>query len=100
MGIFDKAKDIAKSAAVVTGEAAKTAAEKTQIAAKKTKINAKIRAEKASIEACKTAVGEYFLGELADGAIEDPYLSEMSDKIKEHEAQIRAYEEEANALGE
>mgnify|MGYP004595057715 CR=1 FL=1 len=100
MDILGKAKNLAKNAAAVTGEAAKTAAGKTKTAAKKARIHAKIRAEKSAIEACKTAVGEYFLGELATGMMEDPYLSEMGDKIKEHEAQIQEYEEAIEALEE
>ncbi len=81
-GFFDKAMDVAKSAAVVTGEAAKKAAEKTQDTIEITKINAKIRDEKDNIEKIKAEIGSYFLDKFDSGELTDAFVATKAQSIQ------------------
>lgn len=81
-GFFDKAIDVAKSAAAVTGEAAKKAAEKTQDTIEVTKINAKIREEKDNIEKLKAEIGTYFLQKFDSGELMDAFVATKAQSIE------------------
>lgn len=81
-GFFDKAKDVAKNAAVVTGEAAKKAAEKTQDTIEISKLNTKIREEKDNIEKLKAEIGTYFLGKFDSGELTDAFVATKAQSIE------------------
>ena len=99
-GFFDKAKDMAKGAAAVTGEMAKTAANKTQSTIEMAKLGAKVKGEYEEIEKIKAEIGGYFICKLKAGEIEDVFLSESAETIAEKENLIATYELEISNLKE
>lgn len=81
-GFFDKAKDVAKSAATVTGDVAKKAAERTQETIEVSKLNAKMKDEKEKIEKLKAEIGAYFLDKYNEGELTDAFVATKAQEIE------------------
>ncbi|MDD2217677.1 MAG: hypothetical protein PHW03_06725 [Eubacteriales bacterium] len=99
-GFFDKAMDVAKSAATVTGDVAKKAAERTQDTIEVSKINAKIKEEKEKVGKIQSEIGLYFLDKYNAGELTDAFVATKAQEIEKISEQIEIYESKVSTIKE
>lgn len=99
-GFFDKAMDVAKSAATVTGDVAKKAAERTQDTIEISKINGKIKDEKEKIQKLQSEIGAYFLEKYNAGELTDAFVATKAQELEKVNELLVMYESKVSMIKE